>query len=539
PRLEETNQQYDSMASRTRKRPRVVTDRRAGPAALALVAASCCTHPTHHLFAFASAASRRAQNCNPCRNQSAGFVQIPGTDCGEFAQCNGGAVSQTFACRGDLIFDSNLDQCNWAHSATCGPDPECVPEPTPRPTPRPVAKPVREPTWDPTTYEPTSREEAGADTPPSGMGAPNDAPLPHHAAVWAHLNANKIPIANSLLKSAKRLHNVQGSNVDVDELREYMYHDFYRALRGMSEEGYAVPITNENGEPGLARKVFYLGDSHSADAAAVALINVAVFLSQAMGDSLSAGSCDELNEDVVDGLLPQSNACGQHGMSYQDLTCDGEYAGMECAVDPNMEVMAEENGRPVVPFYCGPRDRYPSTGEASLISGREGIAKHVFNAEGRADVEGCCWWGRGTIATRGTCQYGKLNYYLGARAAAEGRPARFPTIDFCSAPQAICSPEKRDGEIEWTSGLFRWVEDVQSYDDGRGWNYVEKLHEFVAGGMADGLFVHHVSSIVAQGCHMAPCSGSGGEMTDGPERWGYFVQVLDALGLPTSALRQG
>merc|ERR1712060_718762 len=58
--------------------------------------------------------------------------------------------------------------------------------------------------------------------------------------------------------------------------------------------------------------------------------------------------------------------------------------------------------------------------------------------EGRTDLEGCCWWGRGVIQTTGVCNFGKLNYYLGKRAAAEGRDALFPQIDFCTNPNSIC-----------------------------------------------------------------------------------------------------
>ena len=34
----------------------------------------------------------------------------------------------------------------------------------------------------------------------------------------------------------------------------------------------------------------------------------------------------------------------------------------------------------------------------------------------------------------GPCNFGKLNYFVGARAAREGRTALFPTIDFCKDP---------------------------------------------------------------------------------------------------------
>jgi hypothetical protein len=33
--------------------------------------------------------------------------------------------------------------------------------------------------------------------------------------------------------------------------------------------------------------------------------------------------------------------------------------------------------------------------------------------------------------SKGPCMLGKLNYYLGFRAAGEGRAALYPTIDFC------------------------------------------------------------------------------------------------------------
>ena len=33
--------------------------------------------------------------------------------------------------------------------------------------------------------------------------------------------------------------------------------------------------------------------------------------------------------------------------------------------------------------------------------------------------------------TKGPCMLGKLNYYMGFRAAGEGRSALYPEIDFC------------------------------------------------------------------------------------------------------------
>jgi len=427
------------------------------------------------------------------------------------------------------------------------------------------------------TFPPT-KESYGLAKPPTGVTSSMATTLPavdgsgsggslqprreeHHAAVWAHLNANKIGISNQLLRSAHRtLRSLHGNNLDADELRNYAYYDFYGSLRSMVEEGYAVPMAGVTVGEGefvdvaaaaarlrqiqlVARNVFYLGDLAGDDAAAVGLINVATFLSQAMVESIAAGSCDEINEDLVDGSLPTSNSCGQFGQSYQDMTCSDDEKFMECNVYSDMEMGANPNGRPVAPFYCGSTERFPFTGTADYIVGRAPVDAAVPNQNGRTDVEACCWWGRGTISTRGVCQYGKLNYYLGARAAQEGRPARYPNIDFCVSPQAICSSQQQDSSIEWVSGLFRWMDDVQSYvsynEDGVvEWSYIQKLHEFVAGGMTDGLFIHSVSSIVTQGCHQAPCPGYTGEqMTHAGERWSYFLQVSEALGLPVKALQ--
>lgn len=51
--------------------------------------------------------------------------------------------------------------------------------------------------------------------------------------------------------------------------------------------------------------------------------------------------------------------------------------------------------------------------------------------------------------------FGKLNYFLGARAAVEGRTSRYPTIDFCKDPEAICDSEEHQ-ELKWVAGLFYW-----------------------------------------------------------------------------------
>lgn len=92
-------------------------------------------------------------------------------------------------------------------------------------------------------------------------------------------------------------------------------------------------------------------------------------------------------------------------------------------------------------------------------------ARTSYCSAGRTDVEGCCWWGRGVIQTSGVwwafvwwmyasfymiiylitvnwstrfddtnSNFGKLNYFLGKRAADDGRESRYPDLDFCKDP---------------------------------------------------------------------------------------------------------
>ncbi|KAL7526640.1 hypothetical protein ACHAXR_001572, partial [Thalassiosira sp. AJA248-18] len=382
--------------------------------------------PQHTQLLFAQAIPT---SCNPCLGIDNGFIQIPETACGEFAQCASGIISQKFTCQGGLIFDATLGQCNWETSATCGPDYECPTEsPTGGPTESPVSEePTESPTadWDTDDDDGEEEEEESLDAGPSTtlplppapppiiipeVMAPISAPVPvpipppapgleplrltHHSAVWAHLNANKITISNQLLRVSHRLHDIN-HNIDSDELRNYAYHDFYYSIRSMAEEGYAVPMAPDQvdpstGQPLLARSVLYLGDPTYDDAAAVGLVNIAAFLAQALGDSISSGSCDEINQDLVNGQLPQSNSCGQYGQSYQDMHCANENERfMECSVVGEMMLNANDNGRGHVvnPFFCGSREVYPSTGSAAYIAGRAPVEDPVMNRNERTDVE--------------------------------------------------------------------------------------------------------------------------------------------------------
>jgi len=293
-------------------------------------------------------------------------------------------------------------------------------------------------------------------------------------------------------------------------------------------------------------------------------------------------------------VYPATAACGQLKQSYQHYTCSAEedaMAGgrMACEVDPNMEQRASTQanwyGAPPK-LFCAPRSKVPKaprwdystpwcapeggwghvapfpaavdlatyfqyvsaggsckdyqgiktggwsfSGAGCADGACPGSPAPLFGlAQGRTDVEGCCWWGRGVIQTTGVCNFGKLNYFLGKRAAEEGRGAVYPTIDFCKNPGAICDVSGPP-ELKWVAGLFYWMNAVQPYSAG-GWNYKAELRRWVDSGMpaSDTSFINGASGIVNRGCHNAPSCGTG-ELHAGPARAANFRKVLAALRL--------
>jgi predicted chitinase len=287
-------------------------------------------------------------------------------------------------------------------------------------------------------------------------------------------------------------------------------------------------------------------------------------------------------------------ACGQLHQSYQDYQCsaeEDEIAGgqMACDVDTDMEMRATTQagwyGAPAK-LFCAPKSKVPNaprwdyqtpwcapeqsnqhvapfeddvqldtyfdyvnsggsckdyegiktggwkfSGEGCVNGACPGSPAPLFGVpEGRTDVEGCCWWGRGVIQTTGVCNFGKLNYFMGKRAAQEGRSSIYPDIDFCKNPGAICEPDG-PGELKWVAGFFYWLNAVQPYSSG-GWNYMDELKKLVDGGMtqADVSFINGASGIVNRGCHNPPNCGTG-ELHGGSARVNNFRKVLRAMGL--------
>jgi hypothetical protein len=121
---------------------------------------------------------------------------------------------------------------------------------------------------------------------------------------------------------------------------------------------------------------------------------------------------------------------------------------------------------------------------------------------------------------------GKLNYYLGARAFDEGRTsARYMGVDFCKDPSSICrghfGDDDTNAEIRWVVGMLYWIYKIQAFNLD-GWSYLEKLHQFVDGGMQDFTFVDDVSRIITRGCRDPNC----GTPVSSTERRSSFEKIM-------------
>jgi len=273
--------------------------------------------------------------------------------------------------------------------------------------------------------------------------------------------------------------------VDVDDENLYSFERFLSSLRVLADGT-------------VQGAYFYVGHSVSRDPTMLkrGLINIAAFLAHAKTVAIYDSICDEQNVDGIDGKFSLSNSCGMHGITYQNLRCaDGESL-YECPPDPNLQMTAvtpltrtdPEDGPP--PFFCGPKQYFPFMGHYDRESNTVSNDAPFANRAGRTDVQSCCFWARGSGQVKGACLYGKLNYYFGKRAAAEGRRSLFPSVDFCQNPQAICSGQY-SYSLMWITGMFAWTEVVQSHTD-----YSTLLGDFVEGQLEDDEFIDALSVIL-------------------------------------------
>jgi hypothetical protein len=100
---------------------------------------------------------------------------------------------------------------------------------------------------------------------------------------------------------------------------------------------------------GVENSYFYIGQEDQSTSIGGAMMsdmksgifNVALFLTQAVVNSVRDDGCDEHNTQIVNGRHPLSNSCGQYGVSYQDLVCtEAGDVGKECPLDPSMTITA-------------------------------------------------------------------------------------------------------------------------------------------------------------------------------------------------------
>jgi len=312
----------------------------------------------------------------------------------------------------------------------------------------------------------------------------------------------------------------------------YSFDDFLKALYPISVEGVGDvknPIR------------FYVGQTDKQNIVK-GLVNLAAFLAHAMAVSIKYDVCDEFNIDATDAASQKyavSNACGQWGNSYQDEgVCVGGSEEVEvatCNVDPYMEITAADSlgwEKAAPPLECRPRESqgdFTGHWDAEL-----GVLNEIYPYANRLGVlhnEGCCWWGRGVLMTRGTCSFGKLNYYLGQQAAAQGFVS-FYAIDFCTYPEVVCEGPNTLG-LRWTVGYFEWADRVQTYRNTlEGLDYMEDLNTFVESGFIDvNRFIDVVGKALPFGCGEESCLAAEERVTQ--ERRDNFINlVFNVFDLP-------
>ena len=140
-------------------------------------------------------------------------------------------------------------------------------------------------------------------------------------------------------------------------------------------------------------------------------------------------------------------------------------------------------------------------------------------------MQGCCWWGRGSLSIKGTCLYGKLNYHLGKnKAERDGREtAMFPDVDFCRDPGQVCSGS-HSILLRWISGLYHWMENVQRYN-ARGFEFKNALVRYVNEDLTGDQFFEQVTNIHLFGCHECAI------VEDMDDRLRNFEMILRLFGL--------
>lgn len=337
-----------------------------------------------------------------------------------------------------------------------------------------------------------------------------------HAMGWLHSKRSKIE-GNVFVSENNALDGIPYFS------QAYKFEPFLSALRTASHYGFGN------------QRYFFISDKNKGLRGFNAgLVNLAFFLANAMTESIINDSCDEVHWEKNDGKYAIANSCGQNGREYSGEVCPRWESFITCNVDIKAEMQADVPGtaippflidmQPLPPFQCRAGTNPVGYWDAATDTLHENEA--LNNTNGRTDVEGCCFWGRGALLTRGTCNYGKLNFYIGAQAAAQGRSSMYPDIDFCTNPGAICDDDSM--ETRYVVGMFEWIDRVQGYyDSNLDWSYLDELYKFVDNGMDGDVFIDSVSSIIVRGCHLShnyPCSKSTSHLSLDTDRLLYGLE---------------
>ena len=433
----------------------------------------------------------------------------PLPNCRQYVECANGIILSKLSCASGSIYDIILERCNWDYVSFCNVE-TCAPTemPTTSPSDSPSSTPSAMPSGSPTITDSIS---------PSA--SPSSSPTDSDFFAGLETQDMKQKIESTVLQSYTPTGGIAYPST------KYLYDGLISSLKEMAIDGIQ--------SDGREFKFWIGSDERRKD---YGRTNVAAFLAMAMTETIAYDTCDEFNSDEVAGRYAISNSCGQNSRSYQDEVCtNSQEVDMSCPVDMNMNVVSSGYstnvmGRAPPPFSCKPKeDEMDYAGYWDSVTGASSLTAYS-NALGRTDLEGCCWWGRGALLTRGVCNIGKLNYYLGRRASVERGEGRFPAIDFCAFREATCATEIGQENAEgllWITGMFEWIERIQSYPN---WDYINNLKRFVDGGMVDEAFIDTVSSIFTRDCHFPNCSAL--EITKREQRKTNFYRVLQMFGLP-------
>lgn len=155
---------------------------------------------------------------------------------------------------------------------------------------------------------------------------------------------------------------------------------------------------------------------------------------------------------------------------------------MTCDVNINATIAAAstfKNGNLTPPaFQCRPKKNSDDFSGYWDSNTGEIVISAFTNRFGRTDVQGCCWWGRGVMMTRGTCNFGRINHYMGVSAISSGY-VNYYDVDFCVYPEVVCdSPYSKD--LRWAVGYFEWIDRVQTFNGTR--SYMDEMENLIESG---------------------------------------------------------